>query len=293
MRHRCPILTSPPARRARRAALTVAVLLGAALAPIAGAQSPSPEDLLQMSFEDLLEVKIRSAGKREEEIRDIPASVTVVTREEIERYGWIAFEELLRNIPAFYLLDNIEDRFIGTRGAVGGGVQLLVNSVPQHPSLQKTLTGTEIARLDIPVESIDRVEIVRGPMSVIYGNNAFQGVINVVTNQIDRSGPRASASLGSNRSRRLFGRAGRVLDEGFIVLNAGGYRTEGLASVYADMMGPEQLAALNLTGYPAMRREMDGDMDPRLGSLDLSAQWRGWDANVRFDPARHGHPLPC
>jgi outer membrane receptor for ferrienterochelin and colicin len=42
-------------------------------------------------------------------------------------------------------------------------VQFLVNGIPQHPSLQKTISGTEIARLDIPVEAIDRVEIIRGP----------------------------------------------------------------------------------------------------------------------------------
>jgi len=284
MRHRCSILTSPPARRARCAALPVAVLLGATLAPIASAQSPSPEDLLQMSFEDLLEVKIRSAGKREEEIRDIPASVTILTREDIERYGWTTFEELLRNVPGFYLLDNIEDRFIGTRGTVGGGVQFLVNGIPQHPSLQKTLTATEIARLDVPVESIDRVEIIRGPMSVIYGNNAFQGVINVVTNRIDQSGSRVSASIGSEESGRLFGRTGTVFEDGFVVLNAGGHRTGGLTGAYADMMGPEQLAALR----PGMHRDMDGDMDQRLGSLDLSAQWRGWEANVRYNQRDYG-----
>ncbi|MGE5153707.1 MAG: TonB-dependent receptor plug domain-containing protein, partial [Bdellovibrio bacteriovorus] len=143
----------------------IALLVG--LAP-AAAGSRTAGDLLELPFEDLLQVEIRSAGKREEQIRDIPASVTILNREDIERYGWITFEELLRNVPGFYLLDNTEDRFIGTRGAVGGGVQFLVNGIPQHPSLQKTQTATEIARLDIPIEAIDRVEIIRGPMSVIY-----------------------------------------------------------------------------------------------------------------------------
>jgi outer membrane receptor protein involved in Fe transport len=216
----------------------LAGLVMPSVAAAAAGPVPSVDDLLQMPFQDVLAVRIRSAGKREEEIRDIPASVTIVTREDIERYGWVTFEELLRNVPGFYLLDNTEDRFIGTRGAVGGGVQFLVNGIPQHPSLQKTLTATEIARLDIPVESIDRVEIIRGPMSVIYGNNAFQGVINVVTNQIGQSGPRASASLGSGQSGRLFGRVGTVFEDGFVVLNAGGYQTGGLTGAYADMMGP-------------------------------------------------------
>ena len=52
-------------------------------------------------------MKIRSAGKREEVIRDIPASVTILTREDIDRYGWATLEELLRNVPGFFVLDNI------------------------------------------------------------------------------------------------------------------------------------------------------------------------------------------
>ena len=255
-----------------------------AAAPAALSAPPGGADLLDLPFEDLLQVEIRSAGKREEQIRDIPASVTIVTREDIERYGWVTFEELLRNVLGFYLLDNTEDRFIGTRGAVGGGVQFLVNGIPQHPSLQKTLSGTEIARLDILVESIDRVEIIRGPMSVIYGNNAFQGVINVVTNEIDQGGSRVSASLGSRQSGQLFGRVGTTFDDGFVVLNARGYKTGGLTGAYVDMMSPGQLAALD----PAMRSDMDGDMDQRVGSLDLSAQWRGWQANVRYNRRDYG-----
>lgn len=261
--------------------LVLNLVLGA---PAALAARPQGPDLLELPFEDLLEVEIRSAGKREEEIREIPASVTILTREEIARYGWITFEELLRNVPGFYLLDNTEDRFIGTRGAVGGGVQFLVNGIAQHPSLQKTISGTEIARLDIPVESIDRVEIIRGPMSVIYGNNAFQGVINVVTNAIEGSGPRASASLGTGESGRLFGRAGRVFDDGFIVLNAGGYRTEGLTGAYADMLGPAQLALLS----PGTHPDMDGDLDQGWASLDLSAEWRGWNGNLRLNRRDYG-----
>jgi outer membrane receptor protein involved in Fe transport len=270
--------------RGRRAALSVAVLLGATLAPIASAQSPSPEDLLQMSFEDLLEVKIRAAGKREEEIRDIPASVTILTREDIERYGWVTFEELLRNVPGFFLLDTIDERVIGNRGTAGGGVQLLVNGVPQHHARQKALTTPEIAQLNIPVESIDRIEVIRGPMSVIYGNNAFLGVINVVTNEIGRYGSRVSASYGSRDSGRLFARLGTQTNDGFVVLNAGGYRTDGLDAAYADMMGPAQLAAL----APGMHRSLDGDVPQRDISLDFSAGWGEWTADLRYQQKRYG-----
>jgi outer membrane receptor protein involved in Fe transport len=255
-------------------------------APLTGhAQSREADlDLLDLPFPDLLQVEIRSAGKREEQIRNIPASVTLVTREEIERYGWVSFEELLKNVPGFYILDNLEDRFVGTRGTVGGGVQVLVNGIPQHPSLQKTITSTEIARLDIPVESIDRVEIVRGPMSVIYGNNAFQGVINVVTDEIHRAGPRVSARLGSGESGGLFARLGGHTGEGFVALNASASRDGGLKGDYAQMMGPTQIQ----TRRPDMHPDMDGDMDQALGGLDLSARWRDWQASLRLNRRDYG-----
>jgi hypothetical protein len=50
------------------------------------------------------------------------------------------------------------------------------------------------------------------------------------------------------------------------------------------MMGPAQLAALD----PAMRHDLEGDLDQRPGSLDLSAQWRDWQANVRYNARDHG-----
>ncbi len=270
--------------RARRGWIPLLTLLFSA--PVAPAQggAPDPGDLLDLPFEDLLQVEIRAAGKRDEQIRDIPASVTILTREEIQRYGWVTFEELLRNVPGFFILDTIDERLIGNRGTVGGGVQLLVNGVPQHQTRQKALTIPEIAHLNIPVESIDRIEVIRGPMSVIYGNNAFLGVINVVTNGIGRNGPRVSASYGSRDSGRLFARMGTATDEGFVVLNAGGYRTNGLDGAYEDMMGAGQLAAL----VPGMHSSLDGDVTQRDLSLDLSAGRGEWTADLRYTQKQYG-----
>jgi outer membrane receptor for ferrienterochelin and colicin len=270
-------LVAPRSDRRPRLRL-LAVLL--AVLPL----SPRAADLLELPFQDLLQVEVRSASKRWEQVRDIPASVTILTREDIDRYGWVTFEDLLRNVPGFFVLDNIAQRFIGNRGTVGGGVQFLVNGVPQHPSRQKPLTLPEIAQLNIPVESIDRVEVIRGPMSVIYGNNAFLGVVNVVTNEIGRNGPRVSASYGSRDSGRLFARLGARSDDGFVVLNAGGYRTDGLDGAYADMMGPNQLAAL----VPGMHTSLDGDVPQRDLSLDLSAGWEEWTADVRWTQKHYG-----
>ncbi|NEX22048.1 TonB-dependent receptor [Thiorhodococcus mannitoliphagus] len=276
-----PTACRPTTGRAPRAGWALLGLLLTAPCPFGPARA---DELLDLPFDDLLQVEVASAGKRDEQIRNIPASVSILTREEIARYGYVTLEDLLRNVPGFFILDNTEDRFIGNRGTVGGGVQFLVNGIPQHPSRQKGLSVPEIARLNIPVESIDRIEVIRGPMSVIYGNNAFLGVINIVTNSLATSGPRASVSAGSRDSGQLFARLGGRARDGFLVLNAGGWRTDGLGGDYADMMSPAQLAALD----PAMHRDLDGDLWQRRGSLDLSAGWRGFSTDVRYSEMDYG-----
>ena len=273
-------MLAPP--RSRRPQLLFAVLVCSVLLPVA--QAKADADLLDLPLEDLLAVEVRAAGKRDEQIRDIPASVTILTRTEIQRYGWVTFEELLRNLPGLFILDTIDERLTGARGTVGGGIQLLVNGVPQHQTRQKMLTITEVAQVNIPVESIDRIEVIRGPMSVIYGNNAFLGVINVVTNEVGRNGPRVSASYGSRDSGRLFARLGTETDRGFVVLNAGAYRTDGLDGAYADMLGPDQLATLD----PRMHRSLDGDVPKQDLSLDLSAAYGGFSADLRWTQTDYG-----
>lgn len=270
--------------RARCGWLRVPASVCGAISALAQGVVVAADTLLDLPFEDLLQVEIRSAGKREEQIRDIPASVTILTREDIQRYGWVTFEELLRNVPGFFMLDDIGERYLGSRGVVGGGVQLLVNGVPQHQTRQKALTTPEYAAFNIPVESIDRIEVIRGPMSVVYGNNAFLGVINVVTNAIGQYGSRVSASYGSRDSGKLFARAGTETDAGYLVLNAGGYRTDGLDGAYADMMGPAQLAAL----VPGMHSSLDGHADHRDLSLDMSAGWGQWTADLRLTQSDFG-----
>ena len=208
------MITTEPCRLRKPTAPTLSALLLFVLPAANASPAREVEQLFDLPMEDLLAMEIRSAGKRDEAIRDIPASVTVLTREEIQRYGWVTFEQLLRNVPGFFILDTIDERLIGSRGTAGGGVQLLVNGVPQHQTRQKALTTPEIAQMNIPVESIDRVEVIRGPMSVIYGNNAFLGMINVVTNEIGRNGARFSASYGSRDSGRLFARLGTESDDG-------------------------------------------------------------------------------
>ena len=96
-------------------------------------------------------LEISSASKRPETVADIPASVTVITRRDLERMGWPTLEEVLRNVPGLYLVDKYTDLLIGVRGGIGGG----------NPSMTKgyvrELRGLHVAVLDADQRGATRV----------------------------------------------------------------------------------------------------------------------------------------
>ncbi len=135
-------------------------------------------DVNNVSIEDLTKVKVVTAGKKEQQISDIPASVVVINRNEIEKMGYLFLKDLIRNIPGYYAMNNLGINIFGVRGFVkdkGLNFVVLLNGV--------NITDDQILGFyDIPVQAIDKIEIIRGPMAVIYGDNAFFGAINIFTN---------------------------------------------------------------------------------------------------------------
>ncbi|MCP4217835.1 MAG: TonB-dependent receptor plug domain-containing protein, partial [bacterium] len=186
--------------------------------------------LFEMSVEDLLKVEITTAGKTEEKVGDIPASVVVISREEIERYGYSSVAEILENVPGLYNIDSraANGAVFGVRGywtGVPRNFIVLVNGVEQADS-----HGTyHLQNFNLPVEAIDRNEVVRGPMSVMYGSDAFFGAINIITNMPaeEDAATLASVSFGSEKSKRGALRYAFTGDDLTVVFNAGYYDTYG------------------------------------------------------------------
>lgn len=232
--------------------------------------------LLAMSLDELANVPVKSASKFEQTLEDIPASISLLTREDIRNYGHTTLVEVLRNMPGLFLEENTRDVFLGTRGSIGGGIQLLVNGIPQHPSQQKTLSAPEINRLNIPVAAIDRIEFIRGPMSVIYGNNAFFGVLNIITDQ--GAGQLTRVAAGDHRNGELFVRYGDSGDEYHYVLNMGISQEGSFSGDYDDMLGSDQNGFLTASH----QQTMDGNMERTLGSVDFSGNWNELSVTARY-----------
>ncbi len=196
------------------------------------------EDVADISLEDLLNVEITTAGLRPEKIGEVPASVVVVTREDIEKYGYQDLAEVLENIPGLYMTDDYNSINFGVRGFwtfdPQRNVIVLVNGVKQTYDLTM---GNYLRHINMPAEAIDRIEVVRGPMSVIYGTGAFFGAINIFTNRVEPGNEisQVSAAAGSESTFRLFARASGKIEDFQYAFNGSYFGTKGLDVPFSEI----------------------------------------------------------
>ena len=142
--------------------------------------------LSQLSLEQLLDLPVVTASGKAEERSLAAANVFIVTRDDIERHGYRSLGEVLRRVPGMYLVYDYVNYSVGVREVTGGYrgstriVKIMINGFPIsfRPDLEAFL-GPEF----IPVEAIERVEIAKGPLSALYGANAFLATVNVITRE--------------------------------------------------------------------------------------------------------------
>ncbi len=212
-----------------------AALLGILSAP-AVAQRPAEDDLTKLNLEQLMKVQFSTASKHAEDVSATPASVTVITRAEIRAYGYRTLAEVLRSVRGFWTNSDRNYSYLGVRGFARPGdyntrILLLVNGHRLNDNIfYQALIGTEFP---LDIDLIERIEIVRGPASSLYGTNAFLGVVNVVTQQPPISTTvEASVDAGSQLTRKLRVTLGlpRILDGALFSTSM--YRTDGVERLY-------------------------------------------------------------
>lgn len=224
-----------PRKTLRATLLAAACLL---LAVFAHAQSEDAS--LGLDEEALLFEEIPSvfgASKYEQKVTEAPASVSIVTADEIARYGYRTLADILRATAGFYTTYDRNYEYVGVRGfGIPGDyndrVLLLLDGHRYNDAVYDSAeVGTGFI---LDVDLIDRVEIVRGPSSSIYGSNAFFGVVNVITRRgRDLQGLEVAGSLGSQDTRRGRLTYGDSFGNGLEVLVSGTlYRSDGDDDLY-------------------------------------------------------------
>ncbi|HKO50509.1 MAG TPA: TonB-dependent receptor [Polyangiaceae bacterium] len=169
------------------------------------AEGSSSEDDLDLV--KLLNVQVSTATKTNESVDDAPAVVTVVTRDDIHRWGYRNVAEVLNHCVGFYAVDDHIQPNVGVRGVTGGLAaesSVFKVMIDGRSVAYRTTSGNWLGAELIPLQSIQQIEIIRGPASALYGADAFLGVVNIITQAPDEARPVQARVLagatGSNPS---------------------------------------------------------------------------------------------
>lgn len=177
-------------------AALVGGMLGGAAVP---AKAQPAVDLTQMNLEDLLNVKVTSVSKREERLSRVAAAVFVIDREDIRRSGAANIPDLLRMAPGVDV-EQVDGNAwaISIRGFNSRYSNKVLVLVDGRSVYSPSISGVFWEHLDMPLEDIDRIEIIRGPGATVWGANAVNGVISIITKSSkDTKGGLVTAGGGS------------------------------------------------------------------------------------------------
>lgn len=202
--------------------------------PAGGLHHVALADLADLSLEELGNIVVESVSRRSQPLLKAPASIYVITGDEIRRFGATTLPEALRLAPNLQVAAlDARQYAISARGFNTNIANKLLVMVDGRTIYSPLFSGVFWDAQDFVAADIDRIEVVSGPAGATWGTNAVNGVINVVTrSSADSLGPHASATLG-NLEKTAVARRGFTLAEGATVR----------AHVKAFERGPTQLRA--------------------------------------------------
>jgi len=198
------------------------VLLGAVLlsplVPSAPAQETSPKsrhDLTELTLEQLANVEVTSVSKKAEKRWRSPTAVSVITRDDIRRSGVTTLVDALRLVPGVQVARINSNKWaVGVRGFASNLARSLLVLIDGRSVYTPLFAGTYWEVQDTLLEDVDRIEVIRGPGGALWGANAVNGVINIITrSSLDTQGGLVTAGGGTEERGFVGVRYGGVVDK--------------------------------------------------------------------------------
>jgi outer membrane receptor for ferrienterochelin and colicins len=212
-----------------RVVLLISVVILACIPGLSQVEKSGPA-LLDMSLEDLMKVEVETvyaASRHRQKVTEAPASITVITSDEIQRYGYRTLAEVLRSVRGLFVTYDRNYNYVGVRGFnrpgdYGSRVLLLIDGHRVNDNVfDSAFIGTEFP---LDLDLVERIEVIRGPNTSLYVASAFLGLINVVTKQAWMVGsPELSTEAGSFGSYKGRTSYGQTFSSGLEMLVSGSY----------------------------------------------------------------------
>lgn len=216
----------------------------------------SMDPLLDLSIEELMKIKITSVSRREQKLSGTPSAIFVITQEDIRRSGATSIPEALRMAPGVEVARVGTDKWSisvrGFNGRFANKLQVLMDGRSVYTPL---FSGVIWSQQDTLMEDIERIEVIRGPGATVWGANAVNGVINIITKKaVDTQGTMVTAGGGS-------------FEQGFIGMRYGGKINEA-------------------TPFRVYAKGFSRDNTHSLAGSNLQDNWRSARAGFRLDHTR-------
>lgn len=160
----------------------LACILVLATAASVGWTQSRPQDLSAISLEQLINTEVTTVSRIPEKRFRVPAAVYVITQEDIRRSGATTFPELFRMVPGMSVARIDNNKWaINARGFNDRFANRLLVQVDGRAVYNPLFSGVYWDTVDYPLEDIERIEVIRGPAASVWGANAVNGVVNIIT----------------------------------------------------------------------------------------------------------------
>jgi len=211
-----------------------------------------PDDLTSMSIEALMDIEITSVAKKPQKQSEAAAAIFVITNDDLRRRGVTSIPEALRYVPGLNVARIDANKWaITSRGFNSRFANKLLVLIDGRSVYTPLFAGVYWETHDVPLEDIERIEVIRGPGGTLWGANAVNGVINIITKSAsDTQGTLLAAGIGNEE------RGGGTLRHGGKLQNGADYR------IYAKYSSHDE-------GYSAT----DTHDDWNLGQVGFRTDW--------------------
>ncbi|MDP8981617.1 MAG: TonB-dependent receptor [Acidobacteriota bacterium] len=243
----------------------------------AAGQNPGTgtRDLAEASLEDLMNIQVTSVSKKQQKLSQAGAAIFVISQEDIRRSGATNIPDLLRMVPGVNVAQIVASVWaISIRGfndRYGDKVLVMIDGRSVY---SPTTSGVNWDQQDVPLEDIERIEVIRGPGGVVWGANAMNGIINIITLSAKATqGGLLRAGTGSKDSAQLLAQYGGTLGQ------KGAYRIFGNYANVRNSDFPDRTGAGDgwHKSHVGFRSDWEGVAGDRLtvqGDLFKSSEWQ-------------------